>query len=95
MRWTECASQKLGGFERHLVDTREQNMASGYVVYLGRNAGKHKFFDHTTDLLRAVVAAALWARDLGNLGDNEIEITWATTNPFREQGAWNAPWSGR
>ncbi len=71
-------------------------MQSGYVVYLARSIGKHKMMDHTTDMLRAVIAAALRARNLGEgAGDDEIEMMWATANPFREQGAWSAPWGGR
>ncbi len=75
-----------------MVNTREQKMASGYVVYLGRSIGKHKTMDHTTDMLRAVVAAALRARDLGALADNEVDPMWATANPFRGAGTWSAPW---
>jgi hypothetical protein len=68
-------------------------MASGYVVYLGRSIGKHKMMDHTTDMLRAIIAAALRARDLGeSMGDDEIEMMWVTANPSREQATWSAPW---
>ncbi len=79
-----------------LIGTREQKMASGYVVYMGRSIGKHKMMEHTTDMLRAVVAAALRARDLGeSVGEDEIKIMWATANPFREQGAWSVTWGQR
>ncbi len=70
-------------------------MASGYVIYLGRSIGKHKMMDHTTDMLRAVAAAALRARELSGVGDDEVEAIWATANPFREQAAWSAPWGAR
>ncbi len=53
----------------------------------------HKMMDHTTDMLRAVVVAALRVRDLAaGYGEDEIKMMWATANPFREQGAWKAMW---
>ena len=42
-----------------------------------------------------IVAAVLGAHDLGDAGDNEVEMMWATANPFREQGAWSTPWGQR
>jgi predicted ATPase with chaperone activity len=42
---------------------------------------------HRIDMLRAVTAAALRARALVEcIGDDEIEMMWATANPFRSKG---------
>jgi len=78
---------------QELVDTREQKMASGYVVYIPRNMGKNKPVDHITDLLRGIIAAAAWAQDnaigAGGLGDMAAAQGWGG-NPFRKE--WSSTW---
>ncbi len=71
---------------QELIDTREQKMASGYIVYIGRSLGKHKMLDHGTDMLRAITAAALEAQ--GGLGEAgaDSEAMWADANPLMSRG---------
>lgn len=68
-----------------LIDTREQKVATGYVVYIGRSLGEHKTLDHGTDMLRAITAAALETQE--NLEDREAKsgARWAEANPFNVQ----------
>ena len=67
-------------------------MPSGYVVYLARSIGKHKMVDHNTDMLRALVLAAITSQKDGMINEEEIpETVWAGANPFNAK--WQAPWS--
>ncbi len=45
---------------------------------MARSFGKHKMMDHSTDMLRAVMAAALQARDVGKIGEGETDPVWTT-----------------
>ncbi len=68
-----------------LIRTREQKMASGYIVYIGRSLGKHKMLDHGTDMLRAITAAALDAQEGLEDETAKSEAMWAEANPFKAQ----------
>lgn len=82
--------------ENELVSTRERKTEAGHVIYIPAKGPHNTPLDHNTDMLRAIVCAALEAQndssDEEDKGDEFEDLGWLKGSMFGRESIQKKPW---